>query len=77
MTQLELKTQIRILKLFGHKICSSCGSQAERFFDGKPLCQKCFLIQKIQAQIAPQISAPRVFTDPFPEFLTDAQEMNE
>lgn len=74
---LEPKTQARILKLFEHKICSVCGAQAERAIKKKTYCQKCFLIQKLEAQ-KEHVSEPRIFVDPFPESsLGDEQEMNE
>ncbi len=64
---LDPRTKARILKLFEHKICSSCDRQAERYLRGKLFCQKCF------QEKTP--FAPRVFVDPFP-LLTEEEEMH-
>jgi hypothetical protein len=64
----EPKTQARIVKLFEHKICSSCGDPAERYFHSKTYCQSCFLVQKIKEQDEREARirefVPKVFNDP-------------
>ncbi len=75
MSELDFSVRARILKLFEHKVCSSCGDQAERISGKRLFCQECFLIQKNQSQEEGQIS--RVFADPFPEFITKSQEMSD
>ena len=58
---LEPKTQARIVKLFEHQICSSCGNQAERYVEGKTFCQRGFLVNRIRDQ---DVFVPKVFHDP-------------
>lgn len=41
---LERKTQAKILKFFGSKVCSRCGAPAERCSNRTPFCQKCYLV---------------------------------